>query len=559
MRITQKSATSTFHLAPAPQQKRGIFLLGAVALILLLQLFLRAHNITELPLFIDEDNHIQRAAAVHHLEQHPAQLSHGKWFFYILLSPLDLAQRDTALHLSRTMVALSSLLTSAIIFAIIKRLTDDVWLGVLVIAFYALVPYALFYERMALADPWAGTLGALTLWLSIRFAAQPTQGRAVVVGLGAAMTVAAKLTMAFAVGFPVLAALFLGQYASLRLGIKRYLPPLIISAIVFIIFWLPILIPARISIVDEDIDDYVIVNQELIEDGTTASSLLTKVGETWTKLTTMASAPLAILGVLMLVVALVLRPKAWQIHGFLLGCLALAWLPSVLIVQNLQTRYLMSGVPIVAVLLAVGVATVFVSVGHEKGAHGRKPLQPNKTLDNSVYASRQRIVAYFAVGGLLVVWAAIFALPFALDLMNTPPQVTVPTLDDKNYFWDRYNGYGNREALAYLQAQGVRDADGKVHVFPLVKVCPQLDLEGQPDLTIHCLDSYHEEEMADIAWQAPVLDFLERDIPVYVLTSEQADAPPTDARIAWQLQASFAKPREIQTVFVWQVEVTGSR
>src|SRR5688572_23078849 len=93
--------------------------------LLFLQLFIRSHNITELPLFTDEYSHIKRASVVYDFEQHPAIESHGKFFFYFLPGIFNLKHMETALHLARTSVALSSLLTTAMIFLICRHLFDE--------------------------------------------------------------------------------------------------------------------------------------------------------------------------------------------------------------------------------------------------------------------------------------------------------------------------------------------------------------------------------------------------------------------------------------------------
>jgi len=503
-------------MRPMTKQQRY----AGLVLLLLVQLLIRAHNITELPVFIDENNHMYRAANFRDLSQHPAEESHGKFFFYFLLNATDLRDRDTALHLARTTVALASLLTSAILFALVKRLTRRPDVGLLAVAFYGMVPYAFFYERMALADPWAGTLGLLTAWQSVRLAKQPSYRLAAIVGICAAMTVAAKLTMSFAVGFPVLAFLAFAPYTSLMDAIRRYMPYLITAGIVFIVVWLPVLIPARLSIVSEDLPDFILINTELIDQSTTPDSLTTKLTELWTKLTAMTHPIFAVIGVLGTVGLALWRDRRHAL--FLLGCLALAWLPGLPIVENLQTRYLMAGIPLLAALMAIGVAA----------------------------SVKDRHLMPYWWGGFAI-WVVAFAAPFAVTLATTPPDVTVPPLDDQNYFWDRYNGYGNREAFAELATL----PDAVIPVFPLTKICPLVDLYATDTMHITCLDGYFREMMSDIEWQSPLQEALAVHDAVYVLTSEQPDAPPQADEFTWELIGAYDKPRAIQTVYLWQVRL----
>jgi len=487
--------------------------LGVLVLILLVQFFLRAHHITTLPVFIDEDNHIRRAAAVYDLAQHPAQNSHGKFFLYLLLGFFDLDNRATALHVARTVLGLVSLLTTALIVASLRLLhPHKTQIPALIAAFfYALVPYALFFERLAFADPWAGTLGVLTLWASIRLAKQPSYARAAWVGASAAATVAAKLTMSFAVGFPLVAFLLLGGRPSPR----RLMPFLLVAGVVFTLLWLPVLVPAWVSYGTDSIDDFVLVNTELVEDGSNADSLLTKLGDTWHKFNIMTWGGSPLGGLLCLVLVALAGYQHPKTVLFLLACLALAWLPSILLVRNLQTRYLMSGVPFLALLWGMA-------------ALGKR---------------QQWAVTALTLGTALVWW-----LPFATQLSSNPPALHLPALDAQNYLWDRYNGYGNREALAFLAA---KEPGGAV-VFPLVKVCRQLDLHPQPNLELVCIAGYEQESLAAIDWQPAILAALTGEKPVYTLTSEQND-PPDQSAVSWQQIAVFPKPLGIQNVTVWRL------
>jgi hypothetical protein len=494
-----------------------------LVILLWLHLLIRSHQITELPIFVDEGNHIKRAAQVHHLENHPAQNSQGKFLLYLWLAAPDLRDSHSAMHLGRTWVALGSLLTSALIWRVVARWSDPAY-GLLAVALYALLPYAFFYERMALADPWAGTWGMVTLWAAMRLAQKPTRGRAGWVGAAAALTVMAKLTLSLAVLFPALALWLLipGRLAGFRTAtawLRAYLPLLIWAGVVFTVLWSPVLIPARLSYMNETReDDFIIANSEWVA-GEEGTPLLTKVGETWTKYAQLASWPLALLSLGLVAAGVYLQPRRM---GFLLGALALAWLPSILLVLNLQTRYLMSGLPILVCAIALG---GFYSLGRYRWA------LPSLSL-------------------ALALWAGLFALPFAQRLSSDPPSLSVPPLDARNYFWDQYNAYANREALAWL-AEQAPDA----LVFPMTPICRHLDLEAPTTLQLICLDNQFLGPLAEVEWQPALDPYLTQGQTVYILTSRQADVPPTVTGITWELLATFPKPLGDQTVLLWAVRM----
>lgn len=505
-------------------------LYSILIVLLLLQLFIRSHHIMALPLFVDEGNHIKRAAAFHDLTMHPAQESQGKLLLYVLLGIGDLSDYSTAIHLSRTLVALASLLTSALIFRVVKRWSNAEY-GLLAVAIYALLPYAFFYERMALADPWAGTWGIASLWASIRLGEKPTWNRAAWVGISTALAVMAKLTLSLVVIFPVLAFLILvadqKRYGRNMLHpyelAKAALPYLIAAGIVFIILWLPVLIPARISYMNDTAeDDFIIANSEWVA-GEQGTPLLTKFEQTWTKYSQLASLPFAIISVGILIGGVYYQPRRM---GYLLACLALAWLPSIFLVLNLQTRYLMSGLPIGVAAIAIAFASL-----------------PTKG---------RSMIRFGAI--CLMAWSGLFALPFAYHLLTDPPSVTMPPLDERNYFWDKYNAYGNREALDYLDSHV--SSNSVIQVFPLTHICLHLDLEAPPTMQITCVRDYVLPTVAETGWQAAVTPFLQQGEAVYILTSLQPDVPPKVEGIQWEQLAAFPKPFGHQTVTLWRVSET---
>jgi hypothetical protein len=503
-----------------------------------LHLFLRVQQIRALPAFIDEDNHLRRAAALHHLDSHPAQNSQGKFLLYTLLALPDLNERGTALFAGRYMVALASLLSGALILAILRRWLP--WEGALLgMALYALLPYSLFYERMALADPWAGVWGVVTLYASLQLAARRSYVAAGLAGGAAALAVMAKLTMGLAVLFPVLALLILAPRENPLLAFSKYWAKtpspspfpeyregekhggrwqadfllLVVAGGAFVLLWLPTLIPAYFSLQnDTNADDYILVNAEWLDDSTTAESLGQKLAETWIKYRLLASTPLAILSLGLLAWGLYARPRPVV---FLALCLLCAWLPSILLTRTLQSRYLMSGIPILVMLLAVA--------------------WPGER------------VGWGWAWALLILWGGVFAGPFAHRLMTDPASAPMPALDERNYFWDRYNAYGLREALAWIGDQ----EEGEVYVLALVKTCRMADLYPQPGLLVECPPGHEGQTLAEAEWAERGGELLAAGERVYILTSEQVDVPPPDG--GWQWRASFAKPELRQAVYVWRL------
>jgi hypothetical protein len=214
--------------------------LAVAAAFLLLQLFIRTHNLTVQDPYLDEGFHIKRAAVVWDFDQHPGRISRGKVLLYFWLGLFE-ADPHIALPVSRAAVAVFSLITGAALYAVGRRLGGH-RAGALALGLYAVLPLAFFYERMAMAA-----------WRSLSFARRPTLREGAILGVLLALAIFSKLTMSLLPLLPVAAALiyFPWQRADLRAQFRRwladYLPPLLVAAGVLALCWLPFLIPAFLA------------------------------------------------------------------------------------------------------------------------------------------------------------------------------------------------------------------------------------------------------------------------------------------------------------------------
>ncbi|NLX10578.1 MAG: hypothetical protein GXY36_13055 [Chloroflexi bacterium] len=223
-----------------------------VAALLLLQFLIRTYNTTVQDPYLDEGFHIVRADRIYDFEQHPGRFAHGKVLLYFWLGVFQ-PTPDTGLHVSRSGMALFSLITTSAIYAIGRRIANH-RTGALALALYAVLPLAFFYERMAMADPLAAGLAALVAWRSLSFARRPTLRAGIVLGGLLAMASLAKLTMGLLPLLPGMMGLIYYPWQrreSLRpqlwRWIETYFPPLLVAACVVALVWLPFLIPAYLA------------------------------------------------------------------------------------------------------------------------------------------------------------------------------------------------------------------------------------------------------------------------------------------------------------------------
>lgn len=221
---------------------KQIYMAAAICL-LLIHFFIRTHNILSMEPYVDEGAHITRAVEIWDFSRHPAQFSNGKLLLYFWLGLFD-ERPSTNLAAGRLSMGLFSMLTAATI-GLLGRWLWNKQAGLLALVIYAVLPYAFFFERMALADAFAGGFAALVAWRGLVFSKRPTLRQGVIVGVLLGLAAMAKLTMALLPVLPVGAVLLYHDWSTgVRGFIQRYLPGLMVAAGTVIILWLPILIPA---------------------------------------------------------------------------------------------------------------------------------------------------------------------------------------------------------------------------------------------------------------------------------------------------------------------------
>ncbi|MCB9436329.1 MAG: glycosyltransferase family 39 protein [Anaerolineales bacterium] len=515
--------------------------LWMAVLLLLMQFWLRAHHPTQLPFFWDENRHMVRADAITD-GGHPAENSHGKFLLYAWLAPFHVdTERDAALHISRSAVALFSLLGAATLFTLTRRLFGTA-AGYAALAFYALAPFAMFYERMVLSDGLAAALGVLTAWHSIRLAERPTYRRGVWVGVFAALAVMAKLTMTFStVLMPVLAGFLLGSHPILQPQTwrewliarwKRYWWYWVAAGVAFVVMWLPTLIPALIE--GQSGHYYVLVDQSLVDTSVFSANDGNRYTEFLNQFTTMLSLPMVV--VLLVAIGLGL----WKLPRptlFGLAWLLLIWVPNLLMVWRTQTRYLMPGVYALAFLLAIGTAA----------ARGLPALHHRPRLVN------------LGIATILILWGVGFALPFASTAANDAAMLNVPRWDARDYYQAPWNAYGLLPALHYLDEQGQADAKGQVHVVGVAWMCEFMDLYHYEHIDLTCTTGKDYDSTPNGTMWQEIIEASHHQ-PMYLMleqnrkTLEIPEIPFTNSNLVWERIAAFQRPKGGLWVTVWRVQ-----
>jgi len=399
--------------------------LALLVMLLWIVFFVRAHVITGQEPFIDEGYHVHRALKVWHFESHPAQDAHGKFLLYFWLGFFD-PRPVTGLYTARTSMAIFSLVSAAAVYVVGRQLANPK-VGMLALALYAVLPLAVFFERMALADPFAGGFVTLLAWRSLIFARHPSLREGIWIGLLTALSLMAKLTMGLIPLLPVVAtALFYewpqGKRAALRGWMKRYLPAGLVAVAVMTVCWLPILLPAaQVAGTDEA---FVLVNDHNLRQLDESSTRIDEVGTVTSEIAGFASSALLVAGAAALIYLIGFESDSRRYSIFLLAWLALIVALPLIASNGIRSRYLM---PVAMPLV------ILVSYAAWRIWEKRQPV-----LRGTV----------FVVGAA---WLVFFALPLNSKMWTDANNLPLRRSDIERYFSGNFGGEAMQQAVVLLE------------------------------------------------------------------------------------------------------------
>lgn len=397
-----------FDPSPKFGRTRASRPLALLVVLLFLQFALRSVNITAQEAFVDEGYHVQRAAIVWYFRQNPGQFSEGKFLLYFWLG-LFQKTRSTALAASRLPIALFSLITGGGLYLVARMLYGHA-AGLVALTLYVVLPLPLFFERMALADPFVSGWVMLVTWRSLVFARRHSYREGVLLGALVALTLMAKLTMVLIPLLPPAAALIYFRWQrgnvvpQIRRWLSRYLPALTVAALVVVVLWLPILIPAYLA--RDSSNPFALVNTTTLR--TESTTGLAGAGRYLTYITPMVADFVGYSLLIVAVLGLVVGLRRWRPTIFLIIWLVITTAASILLSGLPTVRYF---VPAAAPLcIVVGGLVVYLW---------------------NIKRGRRLIRLIVASAG--VVWLATFALPLDRAVVAAPLDLPLSPFNHAEY------------------------------------------------------------------------------------------------------------------------------
>jgi len=538
-------------------RKHSRIYLTLALLILLLQFALRVHNPDQLPFFIDEYRHIQRSQLVYTLDHNPIEFTHGKLLLYYYLG-LFHPEGHSSIIVGRLSIALISLVTGATAAAITQRLFGHV-AGLFALAFYALVPHAVFYERLALADPLASALATLSVWQLLHFIEFPTRRRAIVTGALISGAVLAKLTAALLMGIPVIAVMLLRSEKITERSRKviaqwsnalwqQYGDGLKVIGLICLVPWLGLLVLAVICIASGQ-KPILFPTRMIGLQFNTMDAIRYRVEVLNSIIDTLLSVPLT------LALLVVIPVSLWRVPRrtlFVLLWLGTLWGPSLIVTWQPETRYLLIGYPALAVLVGASCCiVVYIAQRLAKWTKG------NATDSTARLAGRSAFAAGFGV------WAALFAIPFGLNASRAPEILALPRTEIEIFFMGS-NGWAVSSALEFLDKHAARidtqvPVIGRFHVMVidqdycgLVELYVPESFEWKCDVIPATADDKFKDAISGDFWPSIVASAGQRPY-FYLVTDVPPPAAPPETPLVAELIYENQRPHNGSIVRVWRV------
>lgn len=493
--------------------------------------FSRAHQIMALAVFVDESLHILRAQMVFDFNDATASILPGKLLLYYYLGIFD-PQDVGGAWLSRQAISLLAPLGAILSFALARQLFHRWSIGVLAVILYAVSPFMLFFERMALSDTFTMIFGLSLAHVALRLARQPNRFTGIITGLLFGFAMLAKLIALPWIILPFLALRLWGKKRwrelwnkAVVIGIAAALP--LLPSAVYVVYQEAAQVENKQEVVTTTL--YVPEAQNRVEQISHNVEVYTEA--VWTMLTP----PLFLLIFGLSIWQLYKRPKETV---YLLSITFSVWGFIVLTSAQPSTRYLVLGIPPLLVIGAAGLIDLW---------------QCSRSLvDNS---ARLAYEVMTPVAIAVTVIATVLGIRFMVIGWDNPTQLSLADRDIWEYYQNTATGYGLQEAAQDLpELAPLQSGDRTIRVAGFVGACHTLRLYLPADSTVEMTCPYFkwsiDQAPATLAeWEQRI----KTDSMWYILADDRQPMDLFSLPFKWEEIATYERPHNGATIRLYRV------
>jgi hypothetical protein len=441
------------------QRPRDVRVLAMLALIVIF-LLLRGSFLTRLPVYVDESVHIGWARGSFD-STFIGEFAVGRWLPIRLMALFVLLPVEPlfAARLGSVAMGLAVMVGCILINRELFSSTE----GLLAGAVYTLLPYALLYDRMALADVYLLAFATWAFYCAILAARREGPGSVIAMSLCTYAALLSKPTGGLVLVVPILVSLFVADPRERGANLRRVLPTLVGGAVL-----LAFLVWAGYGA-------GLLASQMAF--GQLTGVLIPNLADARQWFVAMLTPPVALLAGVGGVVALVAGAFGARRECLLALLLIGSILPFALVSKTWYPSYLLFALVPISLLLA-RVATVSVRTA-TAGA-----------------AQRGRSIGYLVFVLLLTLATA----RLNVALLTRPQDAALPLIETTRYVSGGLSGYGLPELAAFLRLQAQA---GPLNVVRFDLVQPPKDgldvyLPASDEIRLYSIDHSDERAAAQI-------------------------------------------------------------
>jgi hypothetical protein len=475
----------------------------SASFLLLVYAFTRLYNLMAFPLFIDESLYVYRAQLVRGGQPLlPVRYSRTLHAWYLaLLGPYSPAGG----WMGRVAIITLGLLGAAALYGLVRSFVSH-RAGLIALLLWITTPYALFYERMLLADPALDALAIVIVWIAWQMMRTHQRRLAIALGIGLVVVLLAKASGIVWLPLP-LVALVLASKISWRQRI-------VLGAIAygtFGILWGSFTLVLRwrhINYFGEAERFVGGVDENFFE------RISRNIGNVLRYDLAYLGLPMLILAVAGAVYWLWKNPRSAL---FVIAALGMGGGGAIAFGHNINSRYALGQVAWIVLLSSVGIGLLI-----ERYPHWRPPV-------------------YLAI----TLWIVMVFAPFAYQLWDKPADLSLSGNDENEYIRQDTSGFG-----VTGMGETLRGMDITQTVLGFVANCQTLRLAAYP-VKVTCPVIYwntRNRQLMQLAEQWATKG------PIYVVGEDLNYIDLTRLPQPYELVTTIERPGGLRPIYLFRIE-----